>query len=330
MNKIIKTMIYQSRILKPFRKKNQLIVFNYHRIHDEKRPIIFDDKLFGANTRRFKMEMEWIKKETNIISEKDLLDIIYNKKSLNRICSMITFDDGYIDNYEVAFPVLKELCIPATFFIPTWSLTERKVGWWDIISYLIKNSSLESFLFRDKKYHLKNRRVVIDHMIEQLKCMEPSRVHNYILDLSVAVKVNVPAIELQNNEIMTRDQIIEMSEKGMTIGTHTHDHVILSKQNIVELKSQVKKSIDILERDLNKKIESIAYPVGEYDHFDFETKAISNDLGLRLGYSYRTGVNSMDNIDPFNVKRVSTSPYWQNLDLALALPKIAFPYTKHL
>jgi peptidoglycan/xylan/chitin deacetylase (PgdA/CDA1 family) len=83
---------------------------------------IFDENLFGPDIKRFRQEMEWIKKETKILSEDDLIDIIYHNKKFNQMCSMVTFDDGYRDNYDLAFPILKELKIPAMFFIPTYHL----------------------------------------------------------------------------------------------------------------------------------------------------------------------------------------------------------------
>ncbi len=54
---------------------------------------------------------------------------------------MVTFDDGYRDNYDLAFPVLKRHGVPGVFFITTGFLDQRRVAWWDDISWMVKTSS---------------------------------------------------------------------------------------------------------------------------------------------------------------------------------------------
>jgi len=111
-----------------------------------------------------------------------------------------------------------------------------------------------------------------------------------------------------------------MSESGMTIGSHSHDHSILAKQDISTLRSQLQKSVDILELILKKKIVSIAYPVGGCNHFNQTTKEVSKDLGFKIGFSFLTGINTWGEIDPYNVKRMEIEPEWISLDIPLAFP----------
>jgi peptidoglycan/xylan/chitin deacetylase (PgdA/CDA1 family) len=283
---------------------------------------IFDENLFGPDIKRFRQEMEWIKKETKLLSEDDLIDIIYHNKKFNQMCSMVTFDDGYRDNYDLAFPILKELKIPAMFFIPTYHLSKRKVGWWDLVAYLIKHSTKDTFTFRGQVYEMDNKKALVKNFILELKAIEANQIENYIFDLSLALNLALPDSNLQSSELMTWDQIKIMSDNGMTIGSHSHDHSILSKQDALTLKNQLSKSVEILERNLSKKIRSIAYPVGGYDHFNAETKNITKEIGLQRGFSFLTGVNQLEQIDPFDVKRMSVRPEWLNLDMALAFPNI--------
>lgn len=304
------------------------MILNYHRIEDGKSDIPFDDGVFGPDAKRFRVEMEWLKKETHIISEEELIDILYHKKKFNRVCSMVTFDDGYIDNYEIAYPILKELSIPAIFFIPTKCIGERSLGWWDVAAYLVKNTKLEKTRFRDKELLLSDKKKIIAELIIELKKMEGSRVDGYLNELSESLEVLTPSLEIQGNQLMSWEQIKEVSSNGISIGSHTHDHVILSRQTLGDLRFQVKKSKDILEEQLGRDVKSIAYPVGGYNHFDIETKRISESLGFKLGFSFLTGVNRFDRIDPFDVRRGTSQPNWVNLDLALAFPDKVFQQEK--
>jgi peptidoglycan/xylan/chitin deacetylase (PgdA/CDA1 family) len=324
MRKILKFIISKSRILKPLKsfQQNKLIIFNYHRIRDINKPTSFDDTLFGPDAARFRQEMEWLKKETRILSEDELIDIIYFKKPIKEICSMVTFDDGYRDNYDIAYPILKELEIPAIFFIPTHHISERQVGWWDTVAFLFKNTTIKKFNFLDNEYEITDRKKLINKFVSEIKCMETGEVENFIINLAQSLGQTLPEKAIQSSELMTWEQVKILSDNGMGIGSHSHDHSILSKQNNETLKLQLDKSIQILSSVLNKEIKSIAYPVGGYDHFSNETKNVSRDIGFKLGFSYLTGINQWGKVDPFDVKRMGFQREWLNLDMPLAFPNL--------
>lgn len=322
MRRIVKSILSRSRVLKPLKyfHQNKLIIFNYHRIRDNSKPMLFNENLFGPDAERFRKEMEWIKKETRILSEDELIESIYSKKPFNELCSLVTLDDGYRDNFDIAYPILSKLKIPAIFFIPTQHLTERNVGWWDLVAFFIKNTSQKHFYFQKTLYELTHPKNLINLFVSDLKHMEPEKINDYLHQLSLAVDVPFPAKELQCQELMTCEQIKILSDKGMSIGSHSHDHSILSRQNNHTLKKQIGQSIEILESVVQKKIKTIAYPVGGYDHFTSDTKEVVKDLGLKLGFSYLTGINQWGKVDPFDVKRMRLNPEWLNLDMPLAFP----------
>ena len=329
MKKTIKRIIASLRIFKPLKVSNNLMILNYHRLNDPLKPQLFDDGVFGPNGARFEMEMNWLKKETQILSQDELIDVLYNNKKVSGVCSMVTFDDGYVDNYEIAYPILKKLSIPAIFFIPTKHINERTLGWWDITAYLVKLTKLKSVNFHGRKWNLLDRLNTISDIILELKKMDPKKVDFFLEDLANALEVPLPSLELQDKELMTWEQIKEVSRNGISIGSHTHEHVILSKQDLSDMRVQVKRSKDILEEKLDIQIKTLAYPVGGYDHFNEENMRITKELGFKIGFSFLTGVNRFGSIDPFNVKRGTSQPDWQNLDLALAFPKRYFPSVRN-
>lgn len=331
MRKFIKTILSHSRILRPLKafQDNQIIIFNYHRIKKNNLPTTFDDSVFGPDAKRFRQEMEWLKQETRVLSEDELIEIVYQKKKVKGICSLVTFDDGYRDNFDIAYPILKELNIPAIFFIPTHHFTTRQLGWWDIVAFFIKNTKLKNFIFHNIEYDTFDKIKLLKEIINQLKKSSPDVIMENLHQLSTSLNVPFPDIKLQSEELMTWEQVKILSCNGMTIGSHSHDHSILSQQDSATLTSQLSKSITILENILDKKIKSIAYPVGGYQHFNDTTKTVSKDLGFKLGFSYLTGFNKADEVDPFNVKRMSIRPEWLNLDIPLAFPHIFLKETDH-
>jgi len=331
MRKFVKTILSHSRILRPLKafQENQIVIFNYHRIRKNDLPSTFDDSVFGPDAKRFRQEMEWLKQETRILSEDELIEIVYQKKKVKGICSLVTFDDGYRDNFDIAYPILKELNIPAIFFIPTHHFTSRQLGWWDIVAYFTKNTKTNKFIFQNIEYETSDKSKLLKEIINQLKKSEPTTIQEILHQLSTSLNVPFPDINLQSEELMTWEQVKILSENGMSIGSHSHDHSILSQQDAATLNSQLSKSITILEDKLKKEIKSIAYPVGGYQHFNHTTKSVSKDVGFKLGFSYLTGINKSDEVDPFNVKRMRIQPEWENLDIPLAFPKIFLKETNH-
>jgi O-antigen/teichoic acid export membrane protein/peptidoglycan/xylan/chitin deacetylase (PgdA/CDA1 family) len=319
-------MIARSRIFRVVRsfRKHQLIIFNYHRIRDPHKTTLFDEGVFGPDAVRFEEEMNWIKNETRVLSEQDLIDIVYGGKVIKETCSMVTFDDGYRDNFDLAFPILQKLKIPAIFFIPTWHINERQLGWWDIIAYLVKKTTLTTFIFEGRSYDARDKTALIRRLLNEVKSANLSEFEEHQRKLAEALKVPLPAIEVQTKELMTWEQIRAMEDGGMTIGSHTHQHVILSKQDTEGLRYQFRTSTEILKKELRKPLRSVAYPVGGYEHFNLETKQIAQEFDYQLGFSYLTGVNNLNGIDPFDVKRVDIQPQWVNLDYPLAFPERAF------
>ena len=109
----------------------------YHRIKGERFfESSFDDGVYVHNVMQFTEHMLWLKRKTTNLTEHELIDLVAGRVRPRGPYSVITFDDGYVDNYILAYPILKRLDIPAIFFIPTQCIEERRLGWWDIISYL--------------------------------------------------------------------------------------------------------------------------------------------------------------------------------------------------
>ena len=139
LNLIKRQIIKQGRltnIIWPLRS-NGLYCFNFHRIGDaEKTP--FDPCVYSCDGENFEKYLNFFQKNFRIIDINELHAIIQSGKPVNERLALITFDDGYSDNYHVAYPILKAMNIPATFFITTSLVESNIVPWWDEIAWHIK------------------------------------------------------------------------------------------------------------------------------------------------------------------------------------------------
>ena len=291
-----------------FTSAAKLVVFNYHRIRPDHSNVVtsFDGDVYGPSISEFSRQMKWLKTNTTLVDERTLLDFLDCRERPRGIASLVTFDDAYIDNYTLAYPVLKELEIPAIYFVPTHAMTSRRLGWWDLIAYFVKQTKKGSIEFNGRTMDLDGagRMHAVRFFQDQMKT-EPERcTHGLLADLSEACEVAFPSIEVQDRELMTWNQVKEISEHGISIGSHTHQHRVLSTLEANSQKEEMVLSKMLLEKETKKIVSSIAYPVGNRSTFTTETQALAAQCGFRLGFSFSEQTNGWAQLDPYNVKRV--------------------------
>ncbi len=297
-------------ILSRFTAHNKLVVLNYHRIRPDAITAAtpFDDGVFSANADQFFRQMNWLKRHTRILSEKELIDQIVtsNYQKTNRPSVVITFDDGYQDNYSIAYPILKSLQIPAIFFICTEMVWERKLCWWDVLAYLIKQCRKPSIVINDNEYILKNNRlkIIADFQL-QMKQYPSERIHDYIRLIAEASEIDLPSDEIQDRELMTREQIREMAAHQMTIGSHTHTHRVLSSIDNHEHQTELMVSKLLLEQTTGQPVRSVSYPFGRYQYIPPSIQDAARKCGYQLGFTSNFGVNYLNRVNAMALKRFS-------------------------
>lgn len=307
-----------------FSGSRTLTVFGYHRVAPLRKRALFDESVFDApHAEAFRSQLIWLKNQADPVSERDVLNAILGRTKLPRRAFMITFDDGYRDNYDLAYPILKDLRIPGLFFIPTQAINERKLGWWDIISWCLKHTHQTEFMLHGKYFSLKNGTDKVEAFLKrEMKMLPAYQNATLIEDLQRACEVQPPSKEICDSELLTWDQIREMKKGGMGIGSHTHSHRVLATLNLEEQRHELLLSKEILEKELGEKVASIAYPVGGYEHFNTETQVLAQELGYQLGFSYLTGINRVGKLDSLDIHRVGTAQTNVELLAAVAMPQI--------
>jgi peptidoglycan/xylan/chitin deacetylase (PgdA/CDA1 family) len=303
----------------------RLVIYNYHRLRPDYNGELyrFDEDVFGPSAAIFKMQIRWLKANTRIISENELMDFFERREFPSQICSMITFDDGYIDNYTLAYPILKEENVPAIFFIPTKAIKDRQLGWWDILSYILKNSPIETIEFENKIFSIKVQySQVKKFFLQKFKLESYEQTKQLLEKLSLLCQVQIPEVRLQDTELMTWEQIIEMSENNIIIGSHTHNHHVLATLNIENQLQEAKTSKSLIENQIGRKVNSISYPVGGYQHFSKDSQRVVKECEYRLAFSFNTGVNYWTRINRYDIKRIAPPDRKSLLAATTILPQV--------
>ena len=108
------------------------LVLMYHRVAVPE----YDSWEIAVSPANFEQHLQVLKRFGNVISTNELLTGLATN-TLKRRSVAITFDDGYLDNYLVAKPLLETYQLPATFFIASGSIGQERAYWWDELSQLI-------------------------------------------------------------------------------------------------------------------------------------------------------------------------------------------------
>ncbi len=312
---LLANILHNSNLVNLFKRlpmRNKLIILNYHRIRPSDFLFYtdFDDGVYGLNSDEFARQVKWLKNNTLVMSERDLLDHYKDGRffspKTSAPCVVITFDDGYRDNYTLAYPILKYYEVPAILFVTTQMVNTRQMSWWDIIAYLIKRCEKPFISFGGRQFPMGDQRKDAIAFFLLMMRQEQYEHTKYLLnELSEACDVAFPALELQDKEILTWEEIREMAQHQIAIGSHTHSHRVLSTINPSSQKEEMILSKLIIEENIGQPVLSISYPVGELIYITEETPRIASSSGYLLGFTTNTGVNDWQSIQPYGIKRTA-------------------------
>ena len=305
----------------PAWRRQELRILTYHRVFDvgDESTFPFDPALISASTAAFQEQMEYVAKNFLPISFNDVFAAIDGHNSLPRRAVVVTFDDGHADTYTHAFPVLRNLGIPAAVFVSTGYVGGRKIFWFDYVSNMLFRCSttvlrMPGIHDRLNLHDIASRRHTAEIVLDYLKGL-PDLLRQEKIDwLANALNASINTNDTALSGTLTWEQIREMSTCGYEFGSHAVTHPILTRLDDAALNWELVESRACIQRQIGKCIDVIAYPEGGPNSFDARVIAAVKRAGYRLGLSYIPGPTYLDSVDRFAVPRLqverNTSRSW--------------------
>jgi peptidoglycan/xylan/chitin deacetylase (PgdA/CDA1 family) len=294
------------RLLERVRFTDSLLVLNYHRVMNP-HECTFDRGVISASPDQFYEQAAYFKSHFHVTGLPELLEQMDSGKPLQGFRTMITFDDGYVDNYQNAFPILRSLGLPAVFFLPTSYIGTTRVPWWDQIANLLRRSSNTTIRLdypEERTFELD--KTSLEESIRQVLLLYKSPgVHDTERFVEMLEReCGVPRLECAEPPLfMNWEQGREMLANGMEIGSHTHSHRILSKLSEEGQIEEMSKSRELLERHLNTQLKSLAIPVGGLHCFNESTERALRVTRYQMAFSFYGGINRGNGLQRFDIKR---------------------------
>ena len=225
----------------------------------------------------------------DFISLNRLYDILINSIKVKKQI-IFTLDDGYRDNYEIAFPIFKKHNIPFTIYICT-SFPEKTAHlWWHVLEDLIIQNS-ELVLSDGSRFKCNTENEKIDTFLKirgKIISFDQSDFLNKLNDLFIEYKINW--LSKCSELSMSWAQIIELSKENLvTIGGHTNNHFALNKLSQAEIMDEIVVANKLLEKRIGTKIEHFAYPFGTKNEIFQRECDIVKGLGFKTAATARCG-----------------------------------------
>ena len=259
--------------------KHMPLVIGYHRVvEDFRAAAAYSIPPMLTSVRTFERQLDWIGRRYQFIALDDLVAWTEGTKRFDRPVAAITFDDGYIDLYRHAFPILKRKGIPAAVFVVTDRVGDSGLQTYDVLYLLLSGAFLR---------WLDPRRVLIGlllgleipvrvlkkldnvahdplratwALIENLSQTEMIRVIE-----ALGAEAEIPEYAAEELCAMNWDMLREISRAGVTVGSHTRTHVRLTLETWKKVVDETRGSRQEAERALGVPVEHFAYPGGAFN-----------------------------------------------------------------
>jgi len=298
-------------ILTKLRKKHCAAILFYHRFLED--PFGFD-QLPHLNIKDFKKQMCHIKRWYRVITMDELADKLAGRKYFVSPSIVITIDDGYLNNYTLAYPVLKALDLSATIYLTTGFIGTDKAPWvdglMDVLS-LTKEKELRSpELLGDETVDIstpKGKRKAMIKLFNVMLQLEHQRKMFALEKLSKILSVDEASKGNANRKMLNWNEVIEMRGNNISFGAHTVTHPTLSKMDLEEAEREIYESKMEIEARVGRKVRHFAVPNGKVEDFSDELKKYCKEIGLSTVVSTESGVVS-DQSDPYFLKRINPPP----------------------
>lgn len=262
-------------------RDRRLMILTYHRVLPLKDPLNPGE----TDANLFRVHMDYLARHFTVLPLPHAVDQLLSGK-LPALAAVITFDDGYSNNYHVARPILQRFGLTASFFIATGLLGNGRM-FNDIVIESIRQCQSTSLdlstlnLGRHDVSDTAGRVQAIAAVIERLK-YQPM---NSRIDAAGQI-AELTGADLSERIMMTAEEVLQLHRDGMDIGAHTVNHPILARLTPAEARSEIEGSFGFLRELTGEKPSSFAYPNGRpgSDYADIHV-AMVRDAGFALAVS---------------------------------------------
>ncbi len=264
-------------------------VLYYHRVADRIDPT---DLGLSVSTGNFEAQVRYLASRYDVRALGDLLRLWAAGEALPPRAIAVTFDDGYRDNYDRAYPILRRYRVPATVFVTTGHVGTATPFWWQRVGRLLADARRrgvpdlpagavglpEAVRARIRTFLGAGGSAALASAVDAFKPLGAEGRDAAVAALEAAIGGGTGTFE-GPRMFLSWEEIREMARHGIDFGSHTHTHAILTEIPEVEAERELVASKAALETALDRPVDLFAYPDGCVD-------ARVREQVARAGYTF--------------------------------------------
>jgi len=283
-----------------------LRILAYHRVAELRDTPIVDSRSVSTTPEGFARQMEHLARFYRVVSMPEVLEAVEKPRALPKHAVLITFDDAYADFAEIAWPILKQLRLPATMFVPTAYPDHPERAFWSDALYQAFAATMRTeinvapfgrlalFPLDQKRRSL---RAIQDHVTRIPHCQAMGLVVSLCEELGLSCG--------QGGSVLTWKQLRELAQQGLTVGSHTRTHSIMTLVTPEQMREEVQGSQEDLQREIGACLPIFCYPNGNHND---TVVSVLREQGIRLAFTTLSGPNKLDSLDLLRLRRTVVMP----------------------
>jgi len=280
-------------------------ILMYHRFSEQPRPGY-------VHRTEFERQVEYLARHFNVMRMDQIFEAISRNPTGLKNTVAITVDDGYLDFYEVAFPVLRKAGLPATLFLTTRFVNGDIWLWPDKLRYILQHSEyvepmaipgLEIQTHTPLNSPLRDR--LWERIVSYLLIIDESIKQAWLQSFTTRQEVELPATPPAGYRGVNWEQVREMTAANIEMGAHTRTHPSLGMLGEAQLPYEIAGAVNDIERHTGRRPVSFCYPNGKPIDYTEAVKAHVRQAGCKGAVTAFYDRHIVD--DPYEVRRFTAS-----------------------
>ncbi len=251
-------------------------------------------------------QMEIITRHFHAVSLDDVLLFLKGKKTLPPRAVVVTFDDGYADNYQAANEILSPLGIPGVFYVTVDCIEKQRLPWPSLLRHAFLTSKKERWVETGGPVwalsSTEHRIQAFDRASEHCSRLSGIPQVQYVESLTQQLETEPPPSS--HRLMMTWDEVRGLARNGHLVGSHTMTHPNLAHVDENDARTELAESKRRLDQELATSVVHFSYPCPAlHPHWIDRTVSASREIGYQTAVTTNGGMVRRHD-DPLSLRRI--------------------------
>ncbi|MCS6285456.1 MAG: polysaccharide deacetylase family protein [Nitrospira sp.] len=298
--------------------RKKAVVLMYHRVLTrEERARTGSHPGIVVDRDAFASQMAMLKQRFNVLSVEEFADRMERKIPFDDASCLLTFDDGWRDNFSHALPILQRYGLPAVVFLPVKFIGGRRIFWQEHLTHLTLKAVKQARCEPGCRERLRKLLALadLDSMLDlpdhdpRLAIMEAvrrqKRLATSVIETTIASLASELDLRGDDHEsldgFLDWEQVKSMARQGIAFGGHGGEHRILTFVSLSEAQDEIRSAKDVIAGHLQETVPIFSYPNGNWSP---DVAKLVEKAGYRLAFTTEPGFVSCED-NRFTVRRIN-------------------------